>query len=56
MLQMNGRMLAAGDSVSVSGVLTGGEGIYWNACNRFCLVVVVVVVFEAGALGSRKWP
>ncbi len=55
MLQTNGRMLAVGDSVSVSGVLTGGEGIYWNVCNRFC-DVVVVVVFEAGALGSRKSP
>ncbi len=32
---------SAGDSVLVSGVLAGGEGRCWNACNRFGDVAMV---------------
>ncbi len=39
---------SAGDSVLVSGVLTGGEGRRWNACNRFGDVAVVKAAPRVG--------
>ncbi len=44
---------SAGDSVLVSGVLTGGEGRCWNACNRFGDVAVVEAApLVGGSSGS----
>ncbi len=47
----------AGDSAFVSGMLTGGEGRCWNACNRFGDVVVVMAVpLVGGSCGSATSP
>ncbi len=43
---------SAGDSVSVSGVLTRGEGRCWHACNRFGdAAVVKATPLVGGAVG-----
>ncbi len=48
---------SAGDSVSVSGVLTGGEGRCWHACNRFGDVAVVKATpLIGGSSGSATSP
>ncbi len=44
---------SAGDSVLVSGVLTGGQGRWWNDCNRFGDVAVVKAApLVGGSSGS----
>ncbi len=43
---------SAGDSDSVSGVLTGSEGRRWHACHRFDDVAVVKVTPLVGGGGS----
>ncbi len=48
---------SAGDSVLVSGVLTGGEGRCWNACYRFGDVAVVKAApLVGGSSGSATSP
>ncbi len=47
---------SAGDSVSVSGVLTGGEGRCWDACNRFGVVAVKAAPLVGGSSGSATSP
>ncbi len=48
---------SAGDSVSVSGVLTGGEDRRWHACNRFSDVAVVnATPLVGGSSGSATSP
>ncbi len=48
---------SAGDSVLVSGVLTGGEGRCWHACNRFGDVAVVKAApLFGGSSGSATSP
>ncbi len=48
---------SAGDSVFVSGVLTGGEGGCWNACNRFGYVALMKAApLVGGSSGSATPP
>ncbi len=48
---------SAGDSLLVSGVLTGGEGRCWNAYNRFGDVTVVKAApLVGGSSGSVTSP
>ncbi len=48
---------SAGDSVSVAGVVTGGEGRRWHACNRFGDVSVVKATpLVGGSSGSATSP
>ncbi len=48
---------SAGGSVLVSGVLTGGEGRWWNDCNRFGDVAVVKAAqLVGGSSGSATSP
>ncbi len=48
---------SAGDSILVSGVLTGGEGRCWSACNRFGDVAgVKAAPLVRGSSGSATSP
>ncbi len=48
---------SVGDSVSVSGVLTEGEGRRWHACNRFGDVAVAKATpLVGGSSGSATSP
>ncbi len=48
---------SAGDSALMFGVLTGGEGRCWNACNRFGdAAVVKAAPLAGGSSGSATSP
>ncbi len=53
----SGAATSAGDSVSVSGLLTGGEGRCWHTCYHFGDVTVVKATpLVGGSSGSATSP